>query len=79
MVFSGEKPARVIVKTCSVTAAYCLRSPFKIIFCRNITQFGRKLAAGRCFIDRAIVLQELVHCLQRLIVFIENLQVLHRS
>ena len=55
--------------------------PSRYYFCRNIIQFDRKLAAGRRadIIGRAIVLQKLIHCLQCLIVLIEDLQVLHRG
>ena len=78
MVFSRKKPA-VCVKTCSVTAAYCVWSPFEIIFLPKDQAIRQKTSCWevrRCH-QRTIVLQKLIHCLQRLIVLIENLQVLH--
>ncbi len=56
-------------------------APLQDIICRYITYFFEKLAAGGRgrVIGRGIVLQELVHRLQRLVVLIEDLQVLHRG
>jgi hypothetical protein len=53
--------------------------PFEIIFLPKDQVIGRKLATGRWggVISVTIVLQKLIHCLQCLIVFIEDLQVLH--
>ena len=75
MVFSREKP-RTYRKTCSATAAYCVQSSFETLFLPKIYHiFRQKLATGRCggVIGGAIVLQKLIHCLQLLIVLIENL------
>jgi hypothetical protein len=49
--------------------------PPRNIICRYITYFFKKLAAGRSgrVIGRGIVLQKLVHGLQRLVVLIEDL------
>ncbi len=67
-------------KTYCVTAAYCVLSPFEILFV-DILHISSTLAAGRSgrVIGRGIVLQKLIHRLQRLVVLIEDLQVLHRG
>src|SRR5947208_13989966 len=81
MVFSREKPGLYRKNRFCHSSLLRLVPPRDNIFCRKIREFGRKLTAGRRggVIGGTIVLQKLIHCLQCLIVFIEQLQILHRG